>query len=61
MTIDYIHILSFDPILHGGKQSNAAPSLVYRVKIPGCSCDYGPGVTAPRPLIIVILKFALIA
>ena len=29
MTIDYVHILSFDPIIYGRKQSNPTSSLVY--------------------------------
>ena len=42
MTVDYTHILSFDPIIHGRRQSDSIPSLAYGVKMPGHSCDYGP-------------------
>ena len=38
MTVDYTHILSFDPIIYRRKQSNSTPSLVYGVKMPGLSC-----------------------
>ena len=41
MTIAYTHILSIDPITYRRKQSNSTPSLVYRAKMPGRSCDYG--------------------
>ena len=32
MTINYMHILSFDPIIYRRKQSDPTPSLVYGVK-----------------------------
>jgi len=38
MTVDYTHILSFDPIR---KWRDPTPSLVYRVRMPGLSCYYG--------------------
>jgi len=41
MTVDYAHLLSFDPIMYGRKQSNSTPSLVYGIKMPGLSCWYG--------------------
>ena len=41
MTVDYTHILSFDPIIYRRKQSDSTPSLAYGVKMPGHSCDCG--------------------
>jgi len=37
MTIDYTHVLFFDPLIYGRKQSDSAPSLVHGVEMPQSS------------------------
>jgi len=56
MTVDYTHILSFDPIIYRRKQSDSTPSLVYRVKMPVLAVNtVHMGVTTPCLTITLVV------